>query len=215
MSRCCSISSAGIWPSPTTLTPLRAKWSFTKVLTVSFTAWGLMKVKEAWVSKAWDTSRSASLFSKSPLMLATASGAGSCSEATNTSFWRQAFASKSSRRSKTGCRTPSKTTSGFPHQDSIVCRGTPAARSAFPKESSAMEAPSQFTRSAKASKGLAETCRPLSPKSGGEGSSKADHDSARLARKEPSSAVFGSEVPTTLLRKSCHERYFGSHSASR
>ena len=83
---------------------------------------------------------------------------------------------------------------------------------ALPKASSSSLAPIQFRRSARASKGDADACTPLSPTLGSDLRPSDFHWAKIVLRSEPSAAVAGSVAPSTLPRKSSHDSLAGSHS---
>mmetsp|Transcript_64408 Transcript_64408/g.191896 ORF Transcript_64408/g.191896 Transcript_64408/m.191896 type:complete len:205 (-) Transcript_64408:488-1102(-) len=201
-------------PSDSTLIRFAARWSLTRAATLLFTACGLMKTKAEWVLHARETSRSARRFSGNTGWSVCALAVFSGSPANASILCKHCLASRSSNRSNSACLSPSNTISGLVNQYSTVDCDTLAAKIALPKGSSATFAPIQLMRSARASKGLADAWMPLSPVSGQEGKPKADHSSKRTLRKECCSAAIGSVAPTILLRKVCHDRRFGSHSAS-
>ena len=94
----------------------------------------------------------------------------------------------------------------------IVAFGMPLAIIALPNASVSSVAPSQFRRSAIASKGEAEACTPLSPTLGSDLRPSAFHVLKISLRSAPSVASLGSVAPSTLPRKSSQDSLAGSHS---
>merc|ERR1712127_155680 len=130
-------------------------------------------------------------------------------------FVKQSLPSKSSNRSNNDCFLPSKFTGGSSVQALTIFRGTPLASIALPKGSLDSEAPSQLTRSAKASKGLAEAWTPLSPVLGSDLNLSDVQLLKMVLRNDPGAAVFGSVPPSTLPRKSAQERPALDHCVSK